>query len=126
MMDNRARQAQVGRMRRRAGASSLPPSRRAAKHERERTAGSRCSSRRLNAEARRTRDRTRIAAPTCPLSVSSGSAREQKNLTQATLAPRGEAPWCSLAKIEGNTLSPTLATLDQIAHVLGVPATELP
>jgi ABC transporter substrate binding protein len=31
-----------------------------------------------------------------------------------------------LAKIEGNTLSPTLATLDQIAHVLGVPATELP
>jgi hypothetical protein len=87
MMDNRARQAQVGRMRRRAGGSSLPPSRRAATHERGRTAGSRCSSRRLNADIRRTWDRTRIAAPTWPLSASSGSAREHKKLTQA---PRPE------------------------------------
>jgi transcriptional regulator with XRE-family HTH domain len=51
--------------------------------------------------------------------------REEKELTQTMLAKRAKLHRVSLAKIETQTLSPRLATLDRIAKALGVPVTEL-
>lgn len=51
--------------------------------------------------------------------------REARGLTQVVLARRAKLHRVSLAKIESQTLSPTLATLDRIAKALGVRTAEL-
>jgi transcriptional regulator with XRE-family HTH domain len=51
--------------------------------------------------------------------------RETRGLTQVVLARRAKLHRVSLAKIESQTLSPTLATLDRIAKALGVRTAEL-
>lgn len=51
--------------------------------------------------------------------------REQKGLTQEALARKAKLHRVSVARIESQTMGPSLATLDRIAKALGVPVGEL-
>jgi transcriptional regulator with XRE-family HTH domain len=51
--------------------------------------------------------------------------RQKKGLTQATLATRAKLHRVYVAQIEAQTKIPSLAALERLARVLGVPVTEL-